>query len=44
MVVRPLNVYSNELDTNGSELVHCSTDEELKIQEAEIFYEQPVSL
>ena len=43
MVVRPLNVYSNELDTNGSELVHC-TDEELKIQEAEIFYEQPVSL
>ena len=43
MVVQPLNVYSNETDTNCSELVHC-TDEELETQAAEILYDQPVSL
>ena len=43
MVVQPLNVYLDEPDTNCSELAHC-TDEELEIQEAEILYDQPVSL
>ena len=43
MVVQPLNVYSNEPDTNCSELAHC-TDEEIEIQAAEILYDQPVSL
>ena len=43
MVVQPLKVYLDEPDTNCSELAHC-TDKELEIQEAEIFYDQPVSL
>ena len=43
MVVQPSNVYSDEPDTNCSELAHC-TDEELETQAAEILYDQPVSL